>query len=132
MADIDIGQILEALNNKEDIDQRNVDTASKADAVIDYQEPTSANGYTWFRKYASGWVEQGGIFLLTNVNYQTCSLVVEMANTNYTLVATYYDQQGSDNTVRGINVGAQTTTGFEVKTGVTNKYICYQISGMAA
>ena len=28
--------------------------------VIDFQEPTSANNYTWYRKYKSGWVEQGG------------------------------------------------------------------------
>lgn len=60
MPDIDFGQISEALNNKTDRDLRNVDTTAKADAIIDYQEPTTTNGYTWYRKYKSGWVEQGG------------------------------------------------------------------------
>ena len=31
-----------------------------AHKVIDFQAPTSANNYTWYRKYADGWVEQGG------------------------------------------------------------------------
>lgn len=31
-----------------------------AHKVIEFQAPTSANGYTWYRKYADGWVEQGG------------------------------------------------------------------------
>ena len=62
MPDIDFGQISETLNNKTDRDLRNVDTTAKADAVIDYQEPTAANNYTWYRKYKSGWVEQGILF----------------------------------------------------------------------
>ena len=33
-----------------------------AHKVIDFQEPTAANNYTWYRKYADGWVEQGGIW----------------------------------------------------------------------
>ena len=60
MPDIDFGQISETLNNKTDRDLRNVDTTAKADAVVDYQEPTAGNNYTWYRKYKSGWVEQGG------------------------------------------------------------------------
>ena len=31
-----------------------------AHKVIEFQAPTSANNYTWYRKYADGWVEQGG------------------------------------------------------------------------
>lgn len=30
------------------------------DPVVEFQRPTSANNYTWYRKYASGWVEMGG------------------------------------------------------------------------
>lgn len=33
---------------------------SDADYVIETQLPTSDNNYTWYRKYKSGWVEQGG------------------------------------------------------------------------
>lgn len=31
-----------------------------AHKVIEFQAPTADNGYTWYRKYADGWVEQGG------------------------------------------------------------------------
>ena len=31
-----------------------------ADYVIASQNPTAENNYTWYRKYQSGWVEQGG------------------------------------------------------------------------
>lgn len=72
MADIDFGQLSEALNGKSDRDLRNVDTTAKADAVIDYQEPTGSNGYTWYRKYKSGWVEQGCL---------ACYLPAQSANT---------------------------------------------------
>ena len=80
MPDIDFGRISESLNEKSDRDLRNVDTTAKADAVIDYQEPTSANNYTWYRKYASGWVEQGGNGSTMNM---TINFPVEMANTYY-------------------------------------------------
>lgn len=60
MSEINFGAISEALNDKTDRDMRNVDTAAKADAVIDFQVPTAENNYRWYRKYASGWVEQGG------------------------------------------------------------------------
>lgn len=44
--------------NKADSDLSN--TPSNIDYVIESQLPTADNGYTWYRKYKSGWVEQGG------------------------------------------------------------------------
>ena len=35
-------------------------SSSGSDYVIEYQMPTAENNYTWYRKYKSGWVEQGG------------------------------------------------------------------------
>lgn len=59
----------------------------KGHQVVEYQEPTSANNYTWYRKYADGWVEQGGKQVSpTNANNwatTTITLPVVMANTNY-------------------------------------------------
>ena len=87
---IDTGMILEALNDKTDRDCRNVDTTSGADAVIEYQIPTAENNYTWYRKYASGWVEQGGYRSSISGNV-TITLPVTMEDTNYTLVKTIND-----------------------------------------
>ena len=52
MTKINLGVFSESLNNKADLDLRNVDL-SKTDIVIEYQEPTEENGYTWYRLYAS-------------------------------------------------------------------------------
>jgi hypothetical protein len=110
MAEINIGQISEALNDKSDRDLRNVDTTAKADAVIDYQEPTSANGYTWYRKYKSGWVEQGGIQASSSgASGVTVTLPVAMTDANYTIVATISEQ---DYFVTCLN---KTTTSFKFR-----------------
>lgn len=69
----DIGQITEALNDKVD----------KGHEVIEFQAPTAANTYTWYRKYADGWVEQGGKAYTNGGNPTQITLPVEMANTNY-------------------------------------------------
>ena len=44
-------------NNITTLDNR---TTGLLDYVIASQAPSAANNYTWYRKYKSGWVEQGG------------------------------------------------------------------------
>lgn len=137
MADIDIAKILEALNNKEDIDQRNVDTTAKADAVIDYQEPTSANNYTWYRKYASGWVEQGGKISPHSADvWRTCTLPITMASEYYNvyLSARQKNQNAAANYGQTYT-GYYTTTGFNYKgwyNDNANTEIEWLVTGMAA
>ena len=82
---INTGEILEALNDKVDRDCQNVDTTSGADAVIEYQLPTSSNNYTWYRLYKSGWIEQGGYIENGTSTYEktTVYLVKPMANVYY-------------------------------------------------
>lgn len=48
--------------------------------VIAFQAPTAANNYTWCRKYADNWVEQGGLY---TGGSQTIALPVTMTNTEY-------------------------------------------------
>lgn len=63
--------------------------------VIDFQEPTSNNNYTWYRKYADGWVEMGGKtsnFTNTNANSSDPKDVlfpVTMADTKYSIVLSF-------------------------------------------
>lgn len=42
--------------------QSEIPDLTNVDYVIESQLPTAANNYTWYRKYKSGWVEQGGIY----------------------------------------------------------------------
>ena len=57
-------------------------TDGMIDYVIESQEPTSGNGYTWYRKYKSGWVEQGGVISIVK-GVINVTLPVEMNDTNY-------------------------------------------------
>lgn len=58
-----------------------------ADYVIESQLPTAANNYTWYRKYKSGWVEQGGIVPPNSGTSGTVILPVVMSDTNYTVLS---------------------------------------------
>lgn len=53
--------------------------------VIAFQIPTAQNNYTWYRKYADGWVEQGGIYRFEQANVMGCTipLPVTMADAMY-------------------------------------------------
>lgn len=62
---------------------------STADYVIAFQRPTAENNYKWYRKYKSGWVEQGGYTSGTSAGEYTIPLHVEMLNKNYNFFATF-------------------------------------------
>ena len=63
-----------------------VPTSGTADYVVEWQQPTDLNNYTWYRKYKSGWVEQGGFSDVGSATSRTITLPVTMANTAYTLI----------------------------------------------
>lgn len=134
MADIDIGAISEALNNKTDRNMRNVDT-SVSDSVIAWQAPTAENDYTWYRKYASGWVEQGGI-ISTNADAAFIqTLPVVMASNNYNVVVTRKTIEDSTGTInsRWCRVYNLTTTTFTTWGKYGNHTdIFWEVKGMSA
>lgn len=114
-----------------------IPTAQTADYVVEWQVPTDLNGYTWYRKYSSGWVEQGGSadLVATSGTVQTITLPIEMANNRYSVSATEHcDRSGTG----GYSVGwrSKTTTSFALAgsssgTNISNTWD-WQVSGMAA
>lgn len=127
MPDINIGAITEALNDKEDRDLKNTDTDSGADAVIEFQRPTAENGYTWYRKYASGWVEQGGI-KTGSTSELTIDLPVEMIDLNYTTIA---NPVGLNSSNLGTKVTNYSTT--QIKTYTSSQgNVMWIVEGMSA
>ena len=75
----------ELFNGKADIDFNNT---SMIDYVIAKQEPGAGNNYTWYRKYKSGWVEQGGRWShSTGTMYQT--LPIAMSDTSYDVIGSF-------------------------------------------
>ena len=121
--------------------ETNNNFVAKGHEVIEFQEPTSANNYTWYRKYRDGWVEQGGKYdngSLTRDFTTTITLPVVMADTNYTATATCARNTGNAANRSGYTtIFTQSTTqlGFGyygVGTSDTMQYINWEVKGMAA
>ena len=106
--------------------------ALKYDYVVDFQAPTAQNNYTWYRKYKSGWVEQGGQFATVDTSYHTESitLAVAMSDANYSC----FISCASTGSAYMPLIQNKTTTGF-VAYNVVNAtaYAAgWQVSGMSA
>jgi len=91
-----------------------VPDATGWDYVVAWQTPTAENNYTWYRKYKSGWVEQGGIS-----NTQQIILPITMLDDKYSIHLTGVCETTNNNVfLHGFrNV---TTTGFTTQCNVLN------------
>lgn len=120
----------EDFNDKADTDFGNT---SMIDYVTSFQRPTAENNYTWYRKYKSGWVEQGGRFG-GGSGVLSVTLPITMADTNYELAV-----------FANISDGTYFGTGYKVSTSNINiwttNYVgtmnrqtgsSWRVSGMAA
>lgn len=110
---------------------------AKGHEVIEFQAPTAGNNYTWYRKYADGWVEQGGHYAGTGVDgIVTVYIPVEMASVYYTVQKTNNWQLNAANANYLVfNIWNKTTTSFDAhlsnqSTGGSG--FDWQVSGMAA
>lgn len=112
-------------NGKADLDFGNT---TMIDYVVEKQDPTALNNYTWYRKYKSGWVEQGGQIAQSGDNVAV-TLPVEMANTNYSVVGGTLDRSSA----QGWRYANRTTTGFTKNlVGSTDCGGSWIVSGIAA
>ena len=110
--------------------------------VIEFQEPTATNNYTWYRKYADGWVEQGGYVdgnyshtfsgtYMSSYVATTITLPVEMANTNVNI---YCNSTVGQVIASGVLNG---TTALEIMLASANYTasgvdVSWQVSGLSA
>lgn len=120
----------ELFNGKADSDLKNI--PANYDYVVDSQLPTAENGYIWYRKYKSGWVEQGGVSSGLNA---VVTLPVEMADTNYSLVcsgvyATRTNTGGAS--WSGVSGDRTSTTTITLGQAAGFETMSWQVSGMAA
>lgn len=110
-----------ALAKQEDLDT--------ADYVIEYQTPTAENGYTWYRKYKSGWVEfggriKGGFSQSSSWNTRTINLPLELKDTSY--IGTVVLQWNYSSGVTGIQDEIYVSTG--TTTSMTLRYFAVSSS----
>lgn len=101
------------------------------DYVVESQLPTEANGYTWYRKYKSGWVEQGGSFgeAYTSYTTKTITLPIEMTDTKYSVCLT--NATTGDSYAPIIN-SKTVTTFVAYRTRNYQGLGTWQVSGMSA
>lgn len=94
------------------------------DYVIESQTPTAENNYTWYRKYKSGWIEQGGYAFITLSANGTANQIVlayPMQDSDYTATAILTGNFGgrtiavkrSENTTTKVVVGGYVASGSE-------------------
>lgn len=132
MTDINVGQFSEALNDKADRDLHNVDTTAKADAVIDFQLPTAENNYTWYRKYKSGWVEQGGgAFNAASGSDISVIYPIAFSDDHYTLTLGLITTNDSASGLQWSGAKSRTSTGFVARVEST-VYKSWYACGIAA
>ena len=107
-----------------------------AHKVIEFQTPTASNGYTWYRKYADGWVEQGGIVFptATTPTRVSITLPVIMSSNVYSVQVTCGDNT-ADAGVFSYYTNT-TTTGLEILYSHTTTSSTigdsWQVSGVSA
>lgn len=107
--------------------------------VVTFQEPTSQNNYTWYRLYADGWVEQGGIISSLNISnsdvHWQATLPVEMTDGNYTFSIGVNGGFAAYTTIQCENNNSTTIQGYartDISAHGGNKNVSWQLSGMAA
>lgn len=110
------------------------DVSTVAHVVVEFQEPTAANNYTWYRKYADGWVEMGGYIPDATSAWAAATITfpIEMADTKYQLICL---GNWSDATASSTRITEKTTTGATVthaNNTVDGQQTLWQVSGMAA
>lgn len=111
------GGVYTALSNKVD----------KGHQLIAYQAPSSSNNYTWYRKYADGFVIQGGGNVSSSATSVTFPIV--MADTNYTLVGGELSSSNDNTWHSHASVGySRTTTGFSTRSVATKCWVVYGIA----
>ena len=130
---IDVNQLSNALQQKVDLPSGK--SQADIDYVVEWKVPTSSDP-RWYRKYKSGWVEQGGSNVALNeISTATVTYLVPMANTNYTLLAVQTNQSTASDAEVGIQFTATSTTQGTLSCHYINPnttYVSWEVKGMSA
>lgn len=119
-------------NGKADADLGNIPT--NYDYVVESQLPTSSNGYTWYRKYKSGWVEQGGRSKRATQDVSV-TFPVPFMDTNYNAQAIRIAGNVSSTGQEPVQIKEMFTTGLKISqynSLDSSQSIQWQVSGHAA
>lgn len=100
------------------------------DTVVAWQVPTAENNYTWYRKYASGWVEQGGL-IAAGTTSGTVSMPLPYSDKHYQVKTTPYSEGANFTTnITSYPASASRFTWNSYNNSATTKI--WEAKGMAA
>lgn len=106
------------------------------DTLVAFQAPSAGNNYTWYRKYSSGWVEQGGSNVSVNETSTTAiTLPIEMADTYYTALAQNNSLSTASDAENGVGIERTSTTKVTLFTHYVNPNtlsVSWEVKGVAA
>lgn len=123
----DSSYLASQMQNKAQLDLANV--VSSVDFVVDSWNDDNGN---WYRKYRSGWCEQGGRIEQTSSNtWLTVTFMVEMQDTNYFPAKMPISNSSAETTVRAIAAYNLTTISMEMFVVSVSLYTHWKISGYA-
>lgn len=105
-----------ALAGKANTDLSNV--PANIDYVVDYKNPTDSDP-NWYRKYKSGWLEQGGITgKVADYETATITLPLQFLDTHYTVSYANWragtTDDGTWNSAAVLNNSTKSTTSFQI------------------
>lgn len=120
-------------NNITTLDTR---TTGLLDYVVASQTPSADNNYIWYRKYRSGWVEQGQKYgSLANATHQTVTLPVAMAatNTSFVQISCAHEGFGANSTISArISDDYNGIVIFQTNAASASMDVCWEVKGIAA
>ncbi len=101
--------------------------------LISFQNPSSDNNYTWYRKYADGWVEQGQKnVLLPHNTIKEINLPMTMLNTDYTVITScetlYF---GAFSTISAAVNTSEKINLFQYNSASADIYVCWEVKGIS-
>jgi hypothetical protein len=106
------------------------------DTVVAFQAPTAGNNYTWYRKYASGWVEQGGRASVTGYGQtsdSTVNLPVTMSDTNFFAQATILGNGENIGLAQEVAIISTTKISLRINYSSTvTRTLSWEVKGMAS
>lgn len=92
---------------------------------VEFQKPTAANGYKWYRKYPDGWVEQGQLVVLATAGTTNITLPIQMDSAIYSI------QVSAAGAAATPTYTGATATGFSITSSV-QQYVCWEAKGLYA
>ena len=110
-------------------------TTNISDYVVQSQMPSADNNYTWYRKYKSGWIEQGGYATTSGNTGAQITLPVTMSDAHYLINGTC-DNNTTGGVFHFMIYENQSTTGFAASPAYAGEWrtgaFYWEVRGMAA